>query len=176
MRLFVALDLPAGITTALQKIEPKAGRGVRRVRAGHMHVTLHFIGDVDVETVRQSLESVQCERCNLTVRDVGRFRINGGRTILWVGVSETPELLNLHATCGRALTTIGIPIERRRFVPHVTLARLGPAADKSTIESFLRAGKGSEFGAYTAERFVLYDSVTKESGTSYEAIASFPLR
>ena len=175
MRLFVALDLPAAIVAALSRIEIPPGRGVRVIRPEQMHITLHFIGDANVDAVQQALESVDCSPCRLRISGVGQFGIREGRRILWAGVSSTKELLELHAACGSALASIGIRIESRRFAPHVTLARLKPPARKTTVDQFLRSGDGREFGEFTAERFTLYDSVMKEDGARYEAIAGYPL-
>jgi 2'-5' RNA ligase len=176
MRLFVALDLPALIKNDLSKIEPSPARGVQQVPPDQLHVTVHFIGVANAEEVRQALEAVHCKPIRLSVRGVGQFKVNGGRTILWAGVSETEELLELHAACGRALNGIGIKVERRRFVPHVTLARLKPFVHESIIETFLREGDDRDFGDGVAERFVLYNSVNEDDGARYEYVSSWQLR
>lgn len=146
------------------------------MRTDQMHVTLHFIGQADVDHVRNALRTVEAGSCYISIRDVGRFKIAGGRTILWAGVDDTEELLAVHDATGRALATTGFTPERRRYRPHVTLARLKPFVRKAVTDAFLEAGRGREFGACTADRFVLYDSVTREDGPRYDEIESYPLQ
>ena len=176
MRLFVALDLPESIRTELAGLGLNAARGIRPVSPDQMHITLHFLGDIDAGQVQQALGAVGCAPLRVSLNGVGRFRLNGGRAVLWAGVQATDELLELHAACERALRAIGYRPERRRYMPHVTLARLQPFADKSVLDAFLSASEDRNFGSFVAERFVLYNSVNKEDGARYEVVASWPLR
>jgi len=175
MRLFVALELPQPIARALADADIAPNAGVRRVPPEQMHVTLHFIGDADAGELRRALARVHGKPCLVTVEGVGRFAVGGGRRILWAGVTESPELLELHTACGSALATTGFRVERRRFVPHVTLARLAPSAPASIVNRFLRASSGKRFGEFVATRFVLYDSVAVTNGIRYEVVDSWEL-
>ncbi|MGD8810557.1 MAG: RNA 2',3'-cyclic phosphodiesterase [Gammaproteobacteria bacterium] len=176
MRLFVALDLPAPIAAALASVTIPPGPGVRRVPPGQMHMTLHFIGDADPDVICRALAPMKAGPCGVTVRGAGRFKLAGGRKILWARVTETPGLRELHAACGRALARTGFEVERRRFVPHVTLARLSSSADASIVSSFLSACADRDFGAFVADRFVLYDSVAQDDRMRYQPIETFVLQ
>ena len=176
MRLFVALDLPRAITATLADAGIARKTGVRLIPPAQMHVTLHFIGDADADEVRRALARVHAKPCFVTVEGVARFTVGGGRRILWAGVKETTELHELHAACGRALAATGFEIERRAWVPHVTLARLAPSAHASVVNHFLRACSDKRFGEFIARRFVLYDSVTVENGIRYEVVDSYELQ
>jgi 2'-5' RNA ligase len=175
MRLFAALNIPESVSAALEEFELPATRGVRRVPRHQMHVTVRFIGDAGLGEVRQALQSLECKPCRVLVRGVGRFITGSARTILWAGVSRSRDLLELHAACGRALADAGVRLERRRFVPHVTLARLQASADDAFVGDFMRAYDEHEFGSFVARRFVLYDSMMNDSGPRYEALASYML-
>lgn len=175
MRLFVALELPQPIARALADADIAPNAGVRLVPPEQMHVTLHFIGDADAGELRRALARVHGKPCLVTVEGVGRFAVGGGRRILWAGVKETPELLELHTACGSALATTGFQVERRRFVPHVTLARLTASASASVVDRCLRTCSGRRFGEFLARRFVLYDSVSAGNGIRYEVIDTYSL-
>jgi len=175
MRLFVALDLPRSITASLADAGIAAKTGVRLMTPEQMHVTLHFIGDADANELRRALARVRGRPCLVTVAGAGQFAVGGGRRILWAGVTETTELLDLHTACGSALATTGFQVERRRFVPHVTLARLAPSAPASVANRFLRACSDKCFGEFVATRFVLYDSVAVRNGVRYEVVDAYEL-
>jgi 2'-5' RNA ligase len=176
MKLFTALELPAPIRSELAAFRPDAAPGIRPIAPEQMHITLNFIGDAEVGEVRRCLASVDAVRVPVSVGDVGTFRLNGGRAILYAGVHETPELLGLHSSCGEALAEAGIGLESRRYVPHVTFARLKSLADRRVIDEILRSNEGRDFGAFTAERFVLYSSVQQAHTHHYEVIDAWPLR
>jgi 2'-5' RNA ligase len=175
MKLFVALDLPASLIEALASATLAPAGGVRLTPVDQMHVTVHFLGDANAGDVRRALESVDCSPCRISVCGVGRFRAGGGSTILYAGVSANKELLDLHCACGEALAANGIELERRRFVPHVTLARLKPTAGGSVVEKFLNENNERTFGEFIATRFVLYNSVTRHDGNQYETLASYSM-
>ncbi|HMB73331.1 MAG TPA: RNA 2',3'-cyclic phosphodiesterase [Gammaproteobacteria bacterium] len=175
MRLFVALDLPASIIEALCMIELPPAHRLSPVRPDQMHITLHFIGAADIDEVRNALASVCCKPCRVSVRGVGSFRIPARGSILWAGVDAIEELLALHQACASALGAIGIRIERRRYTPHVTIARLRSPADELSVNAFLQSGQERDFGSFVARQFVLYDSVTLHDGARYERIESYAL-
>lgn len=175
MRLFVGLELPASIGSALAGLAPAGAAGVRAMRADEMHVTLHFIGEADPELLRAALASVAAPAFEVTVRGTGRFDQRGGRAILFAGVVPTDPLLALHASVGRALAATGFEPERRRFRPHVTAARLKATADRALVRAWLEAGPAREFGTFVARRFVLFDSVSDADGARYVELDAYPL-
>jgi len=175
LRLFVGIELPESIGTALARLGPAQAPGVRAMRADEMHVTLHFIGDADPAPVRTALAAVTAPPFEVAVRGTGRFDQRGGRAILFAGVVPSAELTALHAAVGRALAPTGFMPERRRFRPHVTVARLRPAADRGLARAWLAAGSDSDFGAFVARRFVLFDSVTTADGARYVELEAYAL-
>ena len=129
LRLFLALWPPAAVGAALQG-HADAWRwiaGARRTHAERLHITLHFIGDVaaqEVPGLQQAL-AVPWPGCELML----------DRAEVWPGgiavleASQPPEPLRaLHAALGERLRACGLPVESRRYRPHVTLARKAQAA------------------------------------------------
>ena len=130
MRLFVGLDLPWPLK---QRLAVLAGGipGARWVPAENFHLTLRFIGEMPshrAEEIDLALASLQVRGFSLTLAGVGTFAKGGRDTQLWVGVERNPQLDHLQAKIETALQRIGLEPERRRFAPHVTLARLDNAA------------------------------------------------
>lgn len=129
MRLFVALDLPWELKQALARL---AGGlpGARWVPAENYHLTLRFIGEVPphrAEDLDLALAALRGRGFRLTLAGVGTFAKAGREVALWVGVERSPQLEHLQAKVETALQRAGLPAEKRRFQPHVTLARLDNA-------------------------------------------------
>jgi 2'-5' RNA ligase len=135
-RLFVAVELPAGVLEALNRLQHELQRklpeGLRWVRPEGIHLTLKFLG----ETPRSRLPAIQ-EAIAKGVPEVGPHEVTlgvagtfGSRSaprVLWVDLGgDTERLLKLQRQVDRELDRIGFPSEKRAFSPHLTLARVRP--------------------------------------------------
>src|SRR5688572_15732763 len=122
-KLFVALDLPADARAALVRLQPPSMSGIRLPDPGQMHLTLHYLGEADLDRISASLQTVDVPAFALTLEGVGQFPSAGGTLTLWAGVRVTPGLSNLHAAIATALAGEKFRREDRPYTPHVTLAR-----------------------------------------------------
>jgi 2'-5' RNA ligase len=170
MRLFVALDLPwplrdrlAGLSTGIM--------GARWVPRENLHLTLRFIGDVPnwrAEEVDLALHGIRGRGFPLVLRGVGLFEKAGRVTALWAGVERSSALEHLQAKIETALQRAGLEPERRRFIPHVTLARLDqPANDK--ITGFVQRNNLFRAEAFSVDRFTLFSSQLGKESPVYTA-------
>lgn len=122
MRLFAAVR-PEGLSRAvLEQVQGELrhrGRGAFPHPSG-LHLTLAFLGQTErVDAARSALETLALSgRFSLTAEGLGRF----GDT-WWAGTAPCPALETLAASARRALEEAGFSLEKRPFVPHITLAR-----------------------------------------------------
>ena len=92
------------------------------VRTERMHITLHFLGDIDDDRIGALADAVDVP--------FAPFALTLGRNALWphgIAVLE-PEtvpapLLALHGALGQTLESFGVALDARAYRPHVTLAR-----------------------------------------------------
>lgn len=176
-RLFVAIDLPKPVCWRLGHLLVQPPRGVRPVSPGQMHLTLHFLGDVDDATrarLIDALAGVPLEPFTIAIRGTGVFPPRGRPTVLWAGVAESAPLAALHAAIGAMLESCGLEIERRPYVPHVTLARLTPAVPRAWTSRFLGDTAGLDSDAIPVDRFTLYRSDRRDGATEHSVEATFP--
>ena len=177
-RLFIAIDLPKPVCWQLGQLVADAPRGVRPVRPAQLHLTLHFLGDVEDETCPALQEAIACVRHEpfaIEIRGTGVFPPRGRPTVLWAGVADSAPLTALHAALAAAIESCGLPVEHRPYVPHVTLARLTPAVPRAWIGRFLADTVGLEPAAIPVDRFQLYHSRKLDGATEHTVEASFPL-
>lgn len=173
-RLFTAIELPRAVTDALVALQPPAGRGVKPVARERMHLTLHFMGEVEPDAVEHALAHVRAERFELTIGSPGMFSRRGRPAALWAGVEHSEPLHALHAAIGDALAAAGVAPEQRPYRPHVTLARLTPRASRATVKAFL-ARAAPEPVTFRVDEFVLFASETTASGPVYTPRARYAL-
>ncbi len=177
-RLFTAIDLPKPVCWRLAQLVTDPPRGVRPVRPAQLHLTLHFLGDVEDDTcsmLRNALAGIQGERFRLSIRGTGVFPPRGRPSVLWAGVDESEPLGALHAAIGAAVVSCGVEIERRPFIPHVTLARFTPAVPRPWTARFPAETSSLAIDGIPVERFHLYESRKLDNTTEHFIQATFPL-
>lgn len=174
-RLFVALPLPAPVTAALARLQPSAQDGVRPIDPADMHLTLHFLGQRNVEPVSRALGGVQFPAFALRLGSPGHFSPPGRKTILWVGIGPSAELVGLHRATGEALAALGFEPEARPYRPHVTVARMAPGLRGPLVDDFAAGSTVLDPAGFECSRFALYESETRPEGARYRVLESFPL-
>jgi 2'-5' RNA ligase len=177
-RLFVAVDLPPGATDRLAAIQPSALPGVRVVDRDQMHLTLHFLGEVDAAraaAVAEALSSVRGDPFTITLRGVGQFPPQGEPEFLWVGVCNSPPLYDLRHAVGMSLAAVGIVLEDRPYSPHVTLAKVTTPSPAEVLDQYLEAHRDVSVGSFPVRQFNLYSSVLTEGVPTYRRERSFLL-
>ena len=133
LRTFISVSLPkeiVNIKKMLQSTIDSKGVEIKWVRDGNMHLTLKFIGhtpEASVEDINKTLKSVTEDFSSISLSIVGSGcfpRPERART-LWVGITGEKDKLNDFVDAiNISLEPFGFPIQERKFIPHVTLARI----------------------------------------------------
>ena len=176
MRLFVALGLPRSLRTRLSFLGGGLP-GVRWAPPENYHVTLRFIGELPkwrAEEVDEALASLRAPAFALQLAGVGAFSKAGRVTSLWVGVERTPALDHLQQKVETALHRAGVERERRRFTPHVTLARLD-GAPEAKVAAWVQSHNLFRSEPIAIEQFTLFSSRLGKEQAVYEPEVDYPL-
>jgi len=174
-RLFVAIETPPALAADLLRMVP-AQRGVRPTPTAQLHLTLRFLGEQDEDAAARidaALRAATVPPMSLQVQGVGRFRGRQG-AILWAGMVESAPLQVLFEAISAALETVGIAPERRRFWPHLTLARCRPEVPERVLRDWLAAHKDFSLPPWDVARFVLFESFLEQHGARHEARVVYP--
>lgn len=177
MRLFVALDLPWELRERLVLLGGGIP-GARWVPAENLHLTLRFIGELPAhraEEVDLALGALRARGFSLTLAGVGTFMKGGRPTSLWVGVERNPQLDHLQGKIETALQRAGLEPERRRFAPHVTLARLDPTAPEAKLASFVQRHNLFRAEPVPIAHFTLFSSRLGKEQSVYTAEVEYAL-
>lgn len=159
IRLFVALALPAAIKAQLALLSGGIP-GAKWVPPENYHLTLRFIGEIEnwrAQEVDDALANIRAPSFELSLRGVGTFEKGGRISALWVGAEKTEGLNFLQAKVETALQRIGLEPERKRFAPHVTLARTDRAPPEKLV-GFVQAHNLFRLPPVAVEHFTLYSS------------------
>ena len=180
MRLFTAIDIPSDLAEALRAfvshLRPTAKISWSPIK--NLHVTTKFIGEWPegrLDEMKAALASVPVAgSIEIAVKGVGWFPNQRRPRVFWAGVDGGEPLRTLARATEDAVAELGVPVEKRDYSPHLTLARIREtvALDRlhRTLESF-PVGCGFDFGSFRATEFFLYLS----TGGRYMQLAGFPL-
>ena len=175
MQLFAAVDLPASIRERLLPL-CSGLPGARWVTADQMHLTLRFFGTLDgalARDIADALAAIRAPAFRLQLERIGHFGSGRRVRVLWAGVRPEPLLDHLQAKVEHAARRNGLPLESRRFQPHVTLARFrGPSPDLSGYFANFEPFRTDEFDV---REFAMMSSSPSSSGTIYRVEERFPL-
>jgi 2'-5' RNA ligase len=159
MRLFVALDLPFELRQRLADLSVGL-QGARWVPPENYHITLRFIGETPAykaEEIDLALAALRGRAFPMTLAGVGTLEKAGRVSALWAGVERNPALEHLQGKIETALQRAGVPRERRRFAPHVTLARLDNAAAPK-LAAWVQAHNLFKSAPVDVQHFTLFSS------------------
>lgn len=174
LRLFVGLTVPDLLAQQLVLL----GGGIEGARwetPEKLHLTLRFIGDIDGgtrATIDEALRTVTFDPFELALHGCGHFPPRGEPRALWLGIRDSPPLLELRGRIENALRDVGLDPDPRNFAPHLTLARLRrPPAKK--VAAWLSMHAMYEAPPFVVEQFALFSSVLGPRGSKYAVIESY---
>ncbi|MGQ9685406.1 MAG: RNA 2',3'-cyclic phosphodiesterase [Thiobacillaceae bacterium] len=152
----------ARVTARLHRL-----RGGRRTRAETIHLTLLFVGNVP-RTILPALQAgaadIRLPVFELVLDQAECWRHN---RIAFLTTSQTPAtLLDLVTNLESRLDRLGIPFDRRPYVPHVTLLRHADCRPDGPPIQPLR---------WPVREFVLVESRLEAQGAQYRVLNSYPL-
>src|SRR6516165_8777704 len=134
LRTFIAIDLARPIRDrliALQESLTRSGTEVKWVEPENLHVTMLFLGEVDIRDVPSVCNVVaECTQQHapfvMSVETAGCFPTPRRPRVLWAGIAEGSQALcGLHDALEPGLMDLGCyRREDRKYTPHITLGRV----------------------------------------------------
>ena len=175
IRLFVGLALPPDIAFTLVGLNgglPNA----RWLAERDLHVTLQFVGEVDETQAAQlddGLAQIQHPAFKVAVRDLGTFGRAKPHT-LWAGIAANPALVHLHDKIYNLCHRLALPVQPRKYTPHITLARLHNAP-LGRLQAIITQHSPFNGGDWQATHFTLFQSLPSAQGATYQHLVDYAL-
>jgi 2'-5' RNA ligase len=171
VRCFLAVDVPS------PTIEGLPGRSADTPA----HFTLAFLGEVTRDALDRLTPALAVavgrhRPFPLTLGGLGTFPRPDRPRILWVGVTEgRDELQALAASVHAVVRSVGLSLEDRPFVPHLTVRRLHLPRDGALARELLTTEAGRTYGRTIVEEVRLKSSDLRPGGAVHHVEARFPL-
>ena len=180
MRVFTAIGLPDAAADDLEQLQYDlpAGRAVPRE---NLHLTLSFLGDQDdtaLEAAHDALSNIRLPAFD--VQMAGLDFLGGNKpSLICANLLPNPGLTDLAAKVRSTLHGAGLMFERKKFRPHVTLARLPKRVDPGDqvrLQHYITRHAGFAPLSFAADHFALFRSDLHHSGAIYTELATYPLQ
>lgn len=177
LRLFVALELPGSLHTYLDAVcsAMRASIGhsknIRWSKQANRHLTMCFLGETEPGLLPGLCGELDAIASQHDCFGGEIFRVcsfpDAKSPIIAAELESNPDMERLHMDCGRLLSLVGRPPERRRFRPHITLARCRRRLREPPL---LPAAQNVHF-----DQLVLVASELTPGGSIYTPIERWPL-
>ena len=188
VRSFIAIELPEHVLLKLQELQThlKSGGQVQAkwVDPFSIHLTLKFLGSVAADrldgiakAMRMAVEGIA--PFHLLLKEPGAFPNTNRVQIVWVGIGgEVSKLGQLQQHIESSLAALGFTPESRRFMPHLTLARLrehASLAERQLLGQRILSLEVGHSSSFEVSSISLMKSQLIREGALYSRIASIDL-
>lgn len=180
MRAFVAVKVPDGPSLSRPLKCLSAAGGLRVYGTGDLHITLSFVGEIGQERLREVSDAV--ERAvrgigpfDITVGRMGSFPGKSGPRIVWAGAWSGGKLEMLAERVSAELDESGIGRDRKKFVPHITLARARDERGAPSASSVIERYKETDLLIFPCKRVTVFGSELAPSGAVHTPVSEICL-
>ncbi len=172
MRVFLAASIPrfegiGDLIEAISKIPYS-----KPVRTPELHLTFRFFGDISpahVEQLKGSLGEAKLRKFVIKVHGIGAFPSLAKANVLFLEVENSTEITE---NASLAAHVKPVTVEKRPFVPHITVGRFNKPADCTPLKKKF----GSISFSTEISEITIYESILSEIGPVYNRLKTFQLK
>jgi 2'-5' RNA ligase len=171
----VAIEIPAAARDELARVisglEPKIS-GAKWAPPENIHCTLSFLGSVADERVPEISAAIGSAVAGLVdfpthLEALGAFPSRKRARVVWAGLADSAGgIATVADAVQSALEGVGFKREKRRFTPHLTLARL-------KIPRAVVLDYDMQPVRFNVDRVTLFESKLGRPHARYSAVATF---
>jgi 2'-5' RNA ligase len=184
-RLFIAITLPADLRVLLSESIKGLARqdlAIKPISSECIHLTLKFLGSTDILMLREIVAVISD-----TAEAIDSFSYSCGNRIaafpdipsariLFVPVEDTDgQIADVFKVLENNLAKIKIKKEERKFIPHITIARIRENLSNGTADLVKKISLNFK-GSIACSKITLFESRLKPSGADYTILEEFALK
>jgi 2'-5' RNA ligase len=180
-RIFIGIKVNPSSALLLKISELKSfllNSEIKWVELDNMHVTLMFLGDVEVSQLPEislHLESISKSFKPFEIKLVGfgKFGTHKSSSVIWVGIKQAKDLILLADRIAGAMCNLGFEKENRPFKPHLTIGRVKTYCNEENLSQFIERNTHNIWQHIEIKEFILYESLLQPSRPKYKALEYF---
>jgi len=184
LRLFIAIELPSNIIDGLRNVQEELKDKSNKpswAKPENIHLTLKFLGDIEtnkIDSMVNILEGIAGKSFSfeISVKGVGTFPAAGTPRVIWVGIEENKDMLQLYNNIEEGLAALGFEKERRDFKPHLTIGRIKFLNDRAGLRRGLEKVAGLNLARFAVAGFALFKSTLTPEGAIHTKLKEYTLQ
>lgn len=182
-RVFTALDFSdqalSKVVDYRRELEHRLPSILRWTKTDQLHITLKFVGELQenhLPAVQRELEKTfsPIQRFPLRLQGAGFFPTLNQPRIFWIGIVPAPELFKIVQKNEELFHSLGYPMEKRPFQPHITIARFREGIPRQELLRFQQIWNETKtvFQAQqTMDHLTFYQSTLTPQGPIYKVLS-----
>lgn len=180
MRAFLALDIPDKIRKKFEELQRNLKqynvKDINWVAPENFHITLQFVKDLNENDLEEIIDFLEREFQNISQVECFNFTVNFDSNrlprIIWIEFEiDDKSILKLQKRFFKKLITMGYPIEKKTFKPHVTLGRIKKRLPDFFIQKILTTELIIE--KIEVSEATIYRSILRPEGPQYDTVEKF---
>ncbi len=172
MRTFISVKLPPKILWSIKEIQNSLPEfSGKKTEIQNLHLTLKFLGGISfekVEEIKLRLRKIKFPKFEAEIKEIGFFD-NKNQGVIWLSLTNCDAL---QKEIDRTLD--GLYEKERRFMSHLTIARVKKIKDKKKFLDLLKKIEIPKL-FFIVDRFYLTKSDLKKEGPEYTDLEKYNL-
>lgn len=177
-RTFIGLPVKvdkAFLDARRRLISRLGGERISWTRPEQYHVTIRFLGDTGIDSVRRISAALKAD---MEVPNARKVELSGLASfgprkrprVIWTGFEEKVFFGSLKEDLDHVLDSCGIPMEDQPFRAHLTLGRIRSLKDQGNFHGVLQEMQRDFAGTVLFDRMVFFRSILGPSGPEYQVL------
>lgn len=186
MRYFIALEIASENIPQFQAIQASLHTLIPQAKITSLekiHLTLAFLGEQSDE-LQSKLTSIIKDAANgvspfeVTPAYIDGFPNIHHPNILWVGIKgDIDKVLLIRERLKDGLENLHLPVDERRFIPHITIAKLNnPFKVDQNLEVNLEKIMAQAFDPIKISSIKLFESIPSDGFHKHKTLAEIRLK
>ena len=185
IRAFIAIAVEPALAAEVKKVQQRLsspGGLVRWINPEHLHLTLHFLGNVAVGRLDDLVTALRraCARAapfHLALEGAGCFPNTNSPRVVWIGIQGDLEpLRKLQDQIAQETKNFGDHGAERAFQPHLTIGRVKPSGlEGRKTGHAIELVTVPKLGAWTVDQVLFVQSELPPDGARYTTLATVAL-
>lgn len=178
-RIFIAVNIRVNSVThriITEIINKLSNEKIKWVNISNMHITLKFLGDTEDEIIPEIFNKLseklenKFSNSSFLLAGMGVFGNVKSPRVLWLGIKNNRVLNELNHIIENEICELGIEKSKKYFSPHLTLGRIKFVKNIKNLNDITEKYKNYEFQEVELNEIIIYESILKPTGPTYNAL------
>ncbi len=186
MRAFIKTNLSSHFKdeakSLINKLRGQISGKIKWQEPEDLHLTLEFLGEINSKEQTKAQKAIrktaqELSQFSISFEKLKTFSKESQISHIYLSVrSNRLKLCRLQANLSRNLKELGFETEKRKYLPHLTLAQVKKIDKKSNrqIKQFIKQVK-IDLPSLTVNELCLTQSLLKPEKACYNKVSSYPL-